>query len=42
MPVSDEDLNELVERAAEEIWHAREAGKHPVLAVTVCAYGVDC
>jgi hypothetical protein len=30
MPVSDEDLDELVERAAEEIRHAREAGKHPV------------
>jgi protocatechuate 3,4-dioxygenase beta subunit len=41
MPVSDEDLDELVERAAEEIWHAREAGKHPVLAVTARAYGVD-
>jgi hypothetical protein len=41
MPVSDEDLDELVERAAEEIRHAREAGKHPVVAVTARAYGVD-
>jgi hypothetical protein len=41
MPVSDEDLDELVGRATEEIRHAREAGKHPVVAVTARAYGVD-
>jgi hypothetical protein len=41
MPVSDEDMDELVERAAEEIRHAREAGKHPVLAITARAYRID-
>jgi hypothetical protein len=41
MPVSDEDLDESVERAAEEIRHAKEAGEHSVVAVTARAHGVD-
>jgi hypothetical protein len=41
MSVSEGDLDELAERAAEEIRHAREAEEHPVVAVTARAYRVD-
>jgi hypothetical protein len=39
MSVSEGDLDESVERAAEEIRHAREAGEHPGVAITARAYG---
>jgi hypothetical protein len=41
MSVSEGDLDELAERAAEEIQRAREAGEHLVMAVTVRVYKVD-
>jgi hypothetical protein len=41
MSISEGDLDELAERAAEQIQRAREAREHLIIAVTARAYKVD-
>jgi hypothetical protein len=42
MEFSNRVLDELVERAAAEIWEKRDARERVVVAVVACVYRVDC